>query len=174
MAETRTQDDRHIGPYGKNLAGKLYPCHKRHSLIRYHEVEPGGVFPEKCKGLSAARCGDNIITELPEDLDAKLGERLFVVDEKDSLATGRNGSIRLGGDGLLLRDLREAEGKGGAFTWLALDRDMTVVALDDTVNDGKTQARALARRLCGEERVEDFLDDVGWNTIACVADESFM
>jgi len=49
----------------------------------------------------------------------------------------------------------EVEVKARPATGCALDGDGPAVAGDDPVNHGQTQARPLAKRLRGEERLED-------------------
>src|SRR5262245_61483206 len=69
-----------------------------------------------------------------------------------------------------LIDDRELDREHGAAFRAVLDPDAAVVLVDDAVGDGETEAGALSRLLCREERVEYAALDLGRDARAVVGD----
>ena len=155
IGETADQDDRHVGPYFKDLLGQFDAVKLGHGLIGDDQVEVFGTAPKQLQGFTAVGLRGHRIPHPLQHLLRQQADFHFVIDEQDALGSGGHRFVGL----VLLGDLGGGLGQidieGGSLADLAVDENLAVMAGDDPMHRGQAHAGAFADRPGGEEGFEN-------------------
>jgi len=141
----------------------------RHHHVGDHQVDGPGMLLRQVQGLLAAGRLDHLVAAGPQQLGRDAAHGVLVLDEQDAPGAGEvrgpaDGRASPGWGPALRRPRAHAPaGRYGRLrprpAWRPPRSSRRL--LDDAVDGGQAQARALPHRLGGEEGVEDLVHHVG-------------
>src|SRR5207248_8747457 len=153
--------------------------HFRHHHVRHHQIDRALFFLERLHRLDAVRRLDHAVTARAQAARVQRAQALFVLDQQDGALAGEIGARFRSSPRLLARAVRrmhlvlrvvlgamprQENIERRALAFLRVDIDEAAGLLDDTVYGRKPEAGALADFLGREERLEDLVDDIGWDS----------
>src|SRR5579871_2606813 len=152
-------EDFYVGANFGDALREFAAVHAGHDDVGQKKMDDGFVRDGNLHGNGAIGGFDDFVALLLEILTGEITKVGFVFDEKNGLVSGLDFLKLLDGSDLSHGfshggDAREVNFEGGATPDFAVDPNVSTALLDDSVDGGESEARAL-RSFRGEERFED-------------------
>src|SRR5665647_2276429 len=131
------------------------------------------VFLGKIQGMTGEIGGQHRISEFFQNLPGKVQDRCFVFDDEDDFTVPDGEDLFgafLSGFARRFSMAGKVDFEGSALSRFTVDVDETVILLDDAIDGGKSQTRALAHSFRRKEGFEDFLDGLTIHAATIIAD----